>query len=190
MEHRQLDELVLRIAVGDRAAFAALYEEMKSPVFGLALAVLRRRDEAEDVMQDTFLRVWNAAGQHRPGEDARAWVMTIARNLSYMAIRRRRPTDEVDEQTPNPRSSVDGAVDRVLLDQLFTALDDVERQIVVLYAVGGYSHKEIAAILDKPHATIRWKFRRALRKLSDRMAESDAHRAQDGVLPTEKGGPL
>ena len=67
---RQLfDGWMAAVSAGDRAAFACLYDRLKVPVYGLALSILRVRDDAEDVMQNTFLRVWDCAGQYRPGTD-------------------------------------------------------------------------------------------------------------------------
>ncbi len=166
---------VLLIAGGDRAALERLYRAMQGTVYGLSLAILKNREAAEDVTQETFLKVWQSAGQHRAEADARAWILTIARNLAFAQFRVREtaaPADRLFEgQSDDPAGRV---LDRLLLQQLFTALDEEERQIVVLYAVGSYRHREIAALLGRPCATVRWKFRRALGKLA-------------AVLPAEAG---
>ena len=95
---RQLfDGWMAAVSAGDRAAFACLYDRLKAPVYGLALSILRVRDDAEDVMQNTFLRVWDCAGQYRPGTDARAWVLKITRNLALMLLRTRRRSAELGD---------------------------------------------------------------------------------------------
>ena len=158
---------VIRVAQGDRAALERLYRAMRSTVYSVSLAILKNREAAEDVTQETFLKVWQSAGRHRPEADARAWILTIARNLAYAQFRTKETAGLTDELFEGPADDPAGQVlDRLLLRQLFTALDAEERQIVMLYAVGGYRHKEIAALLGRPCATVRWKFRRALGKLA------------------------
>src|SRR5690348_190851 len=83
------DELLAQIAGGDMRALEALYRRMRVRVFAVALAVAGDRGTAEDVVQDTFVRVYSAARGYRPGSRARAWVLTIARHLALDAVRRR-----------------------------------------------------------------------------------------------------
>lgn len=164
------DRLVRRIGEADHDALSALYEQIKTPVYALALAILRDTGEAEDVMQNTFIRVWECAGQYRPGTDARAWILKIAKNLALGTLRRQKragivPLEAVAEATePDPITPL---LDRLLLDKLLSTLDEAERQIVLLHATAGYTHQEIAAILGRPAATVRWKYSQAIHKLSE-----------------------
>lgn len=185
-EARLLDDWLTAVARGDRDAFARLYGRLKTAVYGLALSIVRESGDAEDVMQSTFLRVWDCAGQYRPGTDARAWVLKIARNLALMLLRGRKRTVPVDDWTPE----LDGAapetdpLDAILLKTLLDSLDEGERQIVMLYAVEGFSHKEIASLLGKPYATVRWKYSNAIKKLSRRLDEAEAEEPAPPALDT------
>lgn len=160
---------------GWMAAFACLYDRLKAPVYGLALSILRVRDDAEDVMQNTFLRVWDCAGQYRPGTDARAWVLKITRNLALMLLRTRRRSAELGDWAESLPGSDETApvLDRLVLEALLRYLDETERQVVMLFAVGGYSHKEIAAVLEKPYATVRWKYSNAMKKLKRHLEDTE-----------------
>ena len=153
---RQLfDGWMAAVSAGDRAAFACLYDRLKAPVYGLALSILRVRDDAEDVMQNTFLRVWDCAGQYRPGTDARAWVLKITRNLALMLLRTRRRSAELGDWAESLTGSDEAA------------------PVLMLFAVGGYSHKEIAAVLEKPYATVRWKYSNAMKKLKRHLEDTE-----------------
>ena len=128
------DELLRQVAGGDMRALEALYRRMRVQVFAVALAVAGDRGVAEDVVQDTFVRVYSAAPGYRPGSRARAWVLTIARHLALDAVRRR---------TGEPASGMadHGAAapacepDRIRLDVVNALLQhgEVDRQIVVLH---------------------------------------------------------
>ena len=166
-EKEKCDELLLRIAGNDRSALEELYGIFKSQVYGLALAILKNHTDAEDVMQNVFVRVWDRANQYRSGTDPGAWIMKIARNLSMDRLRTRKGTADIMtlEDIPDGGDDFAPSLDRILLRELLAELNSGERQIVMLHAVGGYSHKEIAEIVGRPYATVRWKYGNAMKKL-------------------------
>lgn len=177
---KKCDGLVVRIAGNDRSAFAELYESYKNPVYGLALAILKNRPDAEDVMQNVFVQVWDKAGQYRPGTDPGAWILKIARNLSMDKLRRRKDMTDIMEleDVLQDGGEVSSSPDRMLLRELLMELDCDERQIVVLHAVGGYSHREIAGIVGRPYATVRWKYGNAMKKLKRSLEKEDLYEQQ------------
>jgi RNA polymerase sigma factor (sigma-70 family) len=164
------DELLAQVAGGDMRALEALYRRMRVQVFAVALAVTGDRGTAEDVMQDTFVRVYSGAPGYRPEVRARARVLTIARHLAVDAVRRR---------TREPVSEIAGAAapagepDRIRLDLVnaLLQLGQVDRQIVVLHDLAGLTHAQVAAELGLPAGTVRWRYRVALARLRPLVAE-------------------
>ncbi len=160
------DALVQRIAEGDLRALETLHDMMRVRVFGVALAVAGDRSIAEDVVQDTFVRVYGAAAGYRPGTRAGSWVVTIARHLALDAVRRRTrepPSGVVLEGLAAPGGELDGS--RLDLVNALLQLDVVDRQIVVLHCLGGLTHSEVAEELQLPAGTVRWRYRVALANL-------------------------
>src|SRR5215467_5172648 len=96
-------------------ALEALYRRMRVRVFAVALAVAGDRGIAEDVMQDTFVRVYSAAPGYRPGSRARAWVLTIARHLALDAMRRR-ARETVSGMAGDGAAAAAGEPDGIRLD--------------------------------------------------------------------------
>ena len=171
-----LDNCITRIAQGDRDALSALYERTRPAVYGFALSILKNVHDAEDVLQDTYLQVWLAAGSYRSRGKAMAWLMTIVRNLSLDRIRQRQRTEPLDWDGWQERFAGFPAVtaeDRMALTALLTALGDQEREIVTLHALTGLKHREIAALLDLPLATVLSKYSRAMKKLRLAWKEAD-----------------
>lgn len=170
-----LDEgLILRVASGDRTAFAQLYEGTRHAVFGYALSILRSRANAEDVLQDTYLKVWGSAAAYQPQGKPMAWILTITRNLALMKLREKRNhdlplTDGIDP--PDMSDSEDARLDRMALELALDTLSHEERQIVLLHSLSGLKHREIAEILHLPLSTELSKNRRALKKLEKLMKE-------------------
>ena len=170
------EDRIKLIASGDKAAFAALYEETKSAVYGFALSILRDATDAEDVLQDTFVKVWTAADSYEDMGKPLAWILTIARNFATSKLRERSRTAEMpeDEQlydgSEDPNLSVE---QRLVLRSAMQVLSDDERQIVMLHAVTGLRHTEIAGMLSLPLSTVLSKYSRARKKLQKVLEEGN-----------------
>ena len=171
-EARELETLLSRIAQGDKEALGALYERTHAALYGFALSLVRRPGDAEDILQETFLRVYAAAERYRPEGKPMAWLMTIAKNLARMRLREAKRTSGLpEEEWERYLSSKPGvsAEDRLILQAALWQLSDAERQIVMLHAVAGLRHRESAALLEMPLATVLSKYARAVRKLKHAM---------------------
>lgn len=167
-ENGEHDAMLGAIAAGDLDALERLYRELRIGVFAAAVAVVRDRALAEDVLQDTFVRVLEKASTYRPGTRARAWVLAIARNLAIDALRRRR---EPARREP-PVESWGDPLGGLVVTRALLALEPVEREIVALHALGGLTHAEIAVQLAMPAGTVRWKYRAALDRLAPLFSEA------------------
>ena len=166
------DELLRQIAGGDMRALEALYRGMHVRVFAVALAVVGDRSLAEDVMQDTFVRVYSAAPGYRPQSRARAWVLAIARHLALDAMRHR-AREPATGMAGRDATAPGGEPDAIRLDVInaLMRLGEVDRQIVVLHDMAGLTHAEVAAELELPAGTVRWRYRVALARLRPLVAE-------------------
>jgi len=164
----ELEQLLVKVAAGEQESLAVLYLRTRAAVYALALSILKNTHDAQDVTQDTFVRIWDSAPQYRPQGSPMAWILTITRNLALMKLRQSaRHVELNDEQweaipadTPNVTSE-----DRHLLQTALATLTDEERQVVMLHAVTGLKHREIAALLELPLSTVLSKYHRALKKL-------------------------
>ena len=168
----ELEELLLRIAGGEQQALEELYRRTRGAVYALALSYLKNAHDAQDVTQDTFVRVWEGAVQYRPQGSPMAWLLTIVRNLARMKLRQGARQAELSEEEweaiPADSPSVTPE-DRELLQTALAGLEDQERQVVLLHAVTGLKHREIAALLEMPLATVLSKYHRALKKLKNKL---------------------
>jgi RNA polymerase sigma-70 factor, ECF subfamily len=164
------------IVAGDMVALDWLYRELRVPVFAVALAITADQGLAEDVLQETFLRVYTHARTYRPGSRPRAWVVAIARNLALDAVRSRRRellNEEAAKATVAPAAAGDDrAMAGLEVTAALLALPATERQIVVLHAVVGLTHAEIARALGLPAATVRRRYRVALGRLETNLEGS------------------
>ena len=174
---RELEQLLLRVGGGDREAFGLLYARTRGAVYALAVSLLRDAQEAQDVAQDAFVKVWESAPSYRPKGSPMAWLLTLTRNLALTRLRRSGRQVGLDEEEWNaiPAEVPDVTPeDRQVLQQALAKLSGEERRIVLLHAVAGLKHREIAELLKLPLSTVLSKYHRGLKKLKSLMkGESD-----------------
>ncbi len=169
-----IEELLLRVAGGDRQAFAGLYEATRGSVYAMALSILANHHDAEEVSHDTYLRLWENAGKYRARGTPMAWILKITKNLALMRLRSSGRGGELSEAEWDaiPAQSGLSVEDRELLGDSLGALEAGERQVVLLHAVSGLKHREIAKLLNLPLGTVLARYSRAIGKLR-RMMEGD-----------------
>ena len=172
----ELDECLLRIAAGERAALGELYSATYKSIYGFVLSIVKNATDAEDALQDTYVKIWSAAENYRSQGKPMAWIFTIARNNATSLLRENSKTTELPEEdwssafADNPSVSSD---DRLVLKAAMNTLADDERQIIMLHAVSGMKHIEIAKIVGLPLSTVLSKYSRARKKLQKTLEEGE-----------------
>ena len=176
-ERHQLQQLLLSIAGGESGALAELYQRTKTAVYGLALSYLKNAHDAQDLTQDVYVQVWDRAEQYRLIGSPMGWLLAVCRNLCLMRLRREERHAALSEEEwdaiPAQKCGLD-ADERALLQGALASLADEERRIVLLHAVTGLKHREIAALLELPLPTVLSKYHRALKKMRSFLEGDDA----------------
>ena len=166
---QELDTAIKRIASGDKSALAEFYRITAPQVYSYSLSVLKSCADAEDVISDLLLEVWRCAPNYKSMGKPTAWVMTVARNLCKMKLRSRaRLADSPAEEFAELSDSNDGRLsleDRTVIRACLGVLSDREREVVIMHAVAGLKHREIAEILRLPLSTVISRYNTAIKKL-------------------------
>ena len=166
------ENLIIRMAAGDGAAFKELYEQTSSAVYGFALSILKNKHDAEDVMHDAFIKVYTAAVTYKPMGKPLAWILTIVKNLCYTKVRAGSVCEDLSEYEDLARTDESGSIlEKVILQEALSTLDFEERQIVILHSLTGMKHREIAEILELPTGTVLSKYNRSIKKLKRELEE-------------------
>ena len=171
MDNSTADLLIFKTGQGDMAAFEQLYNELSKSVYAFALSIVKNPAAAEDIMQDTFVRIFNAASGFRGGGKGIAWIMRIAHNLaiSYVTAKTAEPEEKIDEEKSYNDTEA-SASDKIDIDAALGSLNEAERKIIILHAVSGLKLNEIAEILGEPLGTIKWRHSAALKKLKEKLS--------------------
>lgn len=172
-------DLLLRIADGDQAAFAALYDMLSSRAFGLILRVLVNRSQSEEVLQEVFLEIWQSASRFAPNRgQGRTWVMTIAHRRAVDRVRSSQSSTDRDVRAglrdigvahDSVAEQVELGIEGEKVVGALSTLPDVQREAIVLAYYGGYSQNEISALVGAPLGTIKTRMRDGLSRLRTAM---------------------
>ena len=180
---RELAQLLSRSALGDRAAFARLYERTSAHLFAVVLRINRDRAQAEDILQEAYVNVWRAARSFDAAQSQPlTWLTSIARNRAIDSLRRKRAEPAVQAATatdgeerdvydslasddPGPLELLSRAADARDLAACMERLSAPQRQSLALAFYDGLSHAEVAAHMAEPLGTVKSWLRRSLLSL-------------------------
>ncbi len=189
---RGLATLLARSGVGDRAAFASLYEATSSHLFAVVLRINRDRAQAEDILQEVYVKVWRAAQSFDAAQSQPlTWLTSIARNGAIDSLRRAQAQpqtlsgvhandddgdddvyDQLEDPAAGPLELLDRASDARELASCMQHLSAAQRQSVALAFFDGLSHAEVATRMHEPLGTVKSWVRRALLSLKDCLERS------------------
>jgi RNA polymerase sigma-70 factor (ECF subfamily) len=188
VDYSTLDDstLIRLIAHAKTDALSELYNRYFRQVFGLALAVIKDRELAEEITQDVFLRVWAHAKSYQGGQaKANVWLMRIARNRAIDVFRGRKAHPEqqaidleyspVSERTSHdtPQTALELTLQKERIQAAVAQLPDEQQRVVSLMYFQGYTQQEIADLLKTPLGTIKTRARLAMLKLRELLQDED-----------------
>jgi RNA polymerase sigma-70 factor, ECF subfamily len=185
-----LQELMARVVLRDRAAFERLYRATCAHLFGIAVRILRNESRADEVLQEAFMNVWhNAAGYSAAAGTPMTWLINIVRNKSIDALRsgktERATTAEIDDEALNvagdaaqePQRLFDDSLVKGRIDGCMAGLSAPQRQALALAYYRGMVHTEIALALNAPLGTAKGWVRRGLDQLRSCLEAAGVTRA-------------
>ena len=177
---QDIEALLARVALRDRAAFEELYDATSGRLMAVALGVLKTRPAAEDAMQDTFVKIWTHAGRYRSnGLSPMTWLITIARNTAIDRLRRERgATTEIGDMeatlaspAPGPDRHAIAASDAARLAGCFDELPADRAAAIRGAYLEGRSYADLAQAFNTPLNTMRTWLRRGLAALRECMSD-------------------
>lgn len=162
------ENLFKRIGKNDMEALDELYHLTERTIYAFTISLTKNHQEALDLMQDLYVKVLSAAHLYKPMGKPLAWMFTITKNLFYSKRKRDGRSINLEPETISDDmrfSYITDPEDKIVLEGVLKLLSEEEREIVLLYAVSGMKHKEIADSLGLKLSTTLSKYRRALKKL-------------------------
>ena len=153
----------------DREGLKEIYEAYFPYIFKIVNEILQNREDAEDVTQEFFIRLYRVASMYKEGSGHKGWMATIARNLALDHIRKYSREEAVEEMEDYATETINGpeseVVGDMVIEQALNLLQDVDRQIVAMKVLGDMKFREIADVLKMPLGTVTWRYQSAMKLL-------------------------
>jgi RNA polymerase sigma-70 factor (ECF subfamily) len=173
------EELIRRVALGDEAAFEALYDAVAPTIFGLVRRVVRDPAQSEEVAQEVFVEVWQQAGRFDADRGkALSWILVIAHRRAVDRVRSsqasadrdlRQGVREYQASYDDVASTVELRLESERVAKALDALTDNQREAIKLAYYGGHTHREVATMLHIPVGTVKTRIRDGMIRLRDKL---------------------
>ena len=165
-----------KIAAGDDGAFTELYYASYKELFGFLLSLTKNKEDAEDLLQNTYIKIRNGSHLYKKQGTPMTWMCAIAKNQYLDFVRKYGKNRSVDfgevenyvSEGMTSENKVSGDVEnKMLLEYAFSKLGEQERTIVILHMINGLKHREISEITGLPLSTVLSKYNRSLKKMKE-----------------------
>ena len=166
MENNRLKEYLEKLRNGDTEAFAEIYSSLKVPVLTIVYLIVSSLEEAEDITQDLFLKLFLSPPDPSVA-NPRAWIFQTAHNFAIDALRKRRCSEPEDDVPSSGAAEYDNIALRLDLEMALSQLNQTQREVVVLYTTGELTYNEISKIMGMSLPAVYRCYRGAIKKLQN-----------------------
>jgi RNA polymerase sigma-70 factor (ECF subfamily) len=176
---RRQQELLERVARGDKAAFSALYDALAPRVYGLVKRLLVDPSQAEEVTQEVFLEIWQTASRFDSARGgAVTWILTMTHRRAVDRVRASQASRDRDlkvgvrdypQDYDHVAETVEVSVEHERVEKAMGRLTELQRQAITLSYYGGYTNSEVASILSVPIGTVKTRIRDGMIRLRDEL---------------------
>lgn len=163
----ELKQLFQEYKENREIGYQKIYERYQTLVYGIAFSMIRKKDVAEDIVQEVFLKIWKMPQEQLPNNHPASWLYTVTKNEVLIYIRKTKPTISLDEiyELNSEDTQLEKQMDEQTYQKLIDSLNEEERQIVSLKVISGLPFREIAQLLKMPMGTVQWKYYKAVHNL-------------------------
>lgn len=166
IDGKELHEIFEKLKLKNKDAYEELYEKYSTLVYQIAFSILKDKENAEDIMQNVFIKIANLSEEKLPSKYEASWLYTVTKNEAISYIRKNKQDMPIEEVV---QKSSEDEIEKMLgeneFNQMLSFLEDTEKQIISLKVVLGLSFKEIANVLNMPIGTVQWKYYKSLHSL-------------------------
>lgn len=167
MNKEKLHELFNEIKNNNKINFEKFYKEYNKLIYGIVFSIIKNREDTEDLVQKIFLKIWKMDIDKLPSTNEASWLYTLAKNETINFIRSSKKETSIEDIyfLNNEDEYIDAVMDKDSYNRLIARLEKDEQEIVSLKILANMSFREIAEVLNKPIATIQWKYYKAISTL-------------------------
>lgn len=164
----RIERAATMLQQGDVRGLQIIYEDTCKSVFSFIFPIVKNYQLAEDIMQSTYITIYEKIDSYHPGTNLRNWILTIAKNLALQELKKLKRETFTDNDVMLEALggfTYDKPLETPTIELASKILSEEDFKIVMLFAVGDFKHREIAEMMELPLGTVTWKYNNSLKKL-------------------------
>lgn len=166
INEKELNKLFCKLKRKEKNAYEELYQKYSSLVYQIAFSILKNKENAEDVMQNVFIKIVNLSKEKLPSKYEASWLYSVTKNEAISYIRKNKETMPIEDCAEKVQEDeIEEVMQKESYEKMISSLEQKEKQIISLKVDVGLSFKEIASLLNMPIGTIQWKYYKSLHTL-------------------------
>lgn len=167
IDKRELKQLFNQIKENKEVAVEELYNRYNKVIYAIAFSILKNNVDAEDVVQNVIVKIYNLDKEKLPTDKEATWLYTVTRNEALELIRKKNREVDIENvyEIEDGNSEIDQVIDRENFNKLISTLTDKEKEIVSLKIISNLSFKQIEMLIGEPVNTIKWRYYNSIYKL-------------------------
>lgn len=167
IDEKELKELFIELRNNNQVAFEKLYTKYKKLIYGIAFSILKNNEDAEDIVQIVFSKLYKIDKNKLPQNKEESWLYTLTKNETISLLRKKIHNIDLDTvyEIENQDNEINNIIEQDRYNRLICKLNDKEKQIVSLKILGNLSFNEIAKLLNEPIGTIKWRYYKSMHTL-------------------------
>lgn len=173
MNTQHINEIMEELKDNQLDMFDLLYQETSRQLYLHILSIVKNSATAEEVLQETYLKILKNVRSWKKNTNALNWMITIARNEAINTYNKRKREVQANPQESDYLFQEEPNRNTPLIELMYLILTNQEIELITLHAINGLTHKEIAKILKKPIGTVSWQYNQAIKKLREKAGEID-----------------
>lgn len=170
LKENNLENLLIALK-DDNRVIGDIYDLMYNEVYRYIYSIVHAKEYAQDLTHDTFIQIYKNAHLYKGNGHAKAWIITISRNITYMSLRKSSREQVVDYHIDSVDESINDIHDKMMIEKMMNILCQEEREIIILHVVEGLTFKEISQVMDLKLSTVLNKYHRSLKKIRKSLEE-------------------
>lgn len=167
VKEKELKEIFNQIKNHDNSAFEKLYNKYNTLVYGIAFSILKNKQDAEDVVQTVFAKIYDIDIDKLPTQKEASWLYTITKNEAITLLRKRDNNLDIDSiyEIEVPNNEIEEVISKDSCNRLISKLNKKEEEIISLKILANLSFDEISNLLNEPTSTIKWRYYKSIKTL-------------------------
>ena len=174
-KNKKVEEAIVSMSKGSVDAMDILYPLIKTDIFSFALSRVLNQFDADDITQETFIKIYQNAKLYTPQGKPMAWIIRIEENVINQFFNNKKKYQHLEESSVVSENNETFDEKAELIKELFKDLDEEEKKIISMHLVSSLKFKEISKILEKPLSTVLSKYNRAIKKIQRNVKENNRY---------------